>query len=90
MSDGATYPHYSILLEWDDRDDIYVVTLPEWPGCHTHGETADQAVRHALEVIEMLVDSRQDDGRPLPQPRNFAAAELERDRFASVEGRSRT
>ena len=86
MSDEGEYPHYSITLEWDDEDRIYVVTLPEWPGCHTHGKSLDEAVRHAREVIEILVDAAREDGRPLPQPRYFDLDAL----GASVEGRSHT
>ncbi len=30
---------YSMRLEWDPRDSIYVVTVPELPGCMTRGAT---------------------------------------------------
>ncbi len=75
MNEPEEYPHYSVILEWDDRDDIYVVTIPEWPGCHTHGETLEEAVRHAREVIEMLVDDARERGEPLPEPRLFVLDE---------------
>ena len=71
MNEHAEYPHYSVILEWDDVDRIYVATLPEFGGCHTHGETLEEAVRHAREVIEMLVDDAREHGEPLPEPRHF-------------------
>ncbi len=71
MNEQAKYPHYSVTLEWDDVDQIYVVTLPEFGGCHTHGETLEEAVRNARDVIEMLVDDARAHGEPLPQPRHF-------------------
>ena len=37
--------HYSMVIQWDPRDDIYVVTVPELPGCRTHGKTYKKAVR---------------------------------------------
>ena len=71
MNEQVEYPHYSVTLEWDDVDHIYVVTLPEFGGCHTHGATLEEAVRNASEVIEMLVDDARAHGKPLPPPRHF-------------------
>jgi len=31
--------HYSMIIQWDDQDEIYIVTVPELPGCKTHGKT---------------------------------------------------
>ena len=65
--------HYSMTIEWSDKDRIYIVSLPEWgPGAKTHGETYDEAVRSGREVLAMLVEDAQEHGRPLPQPRSFA------------------
>jgi predicted RNase H-like HicB family nuclease len=75
VNEHDKYPHYSVTLEWDDEDRIYVVTLPEFPGCHTPGKTLEEAVRHAREVIEMLVDVAREAGEPLPQPRYFVLEE---------------
>ncbi len=75
MNEQVEYPHYSVTLEWDDVDHIYVVTLPEFRGCHTHGESLEEAVRNAREVIEMLVDDARAHGKPLPAPRHFKLEE---------------
>ena len=51
-------PHYSMLIEWSDEDDVYVVSLPEWGQyAQTHGASYDEAVRHGQEVLQMLIDS---------------------------------
>ncbi len=42
--------HYSMAIQWDTRDNIYVVTVPE-RGCRTHGETYNEAIKNALEVL---------------------------------------
>ncbi len=31
------YEHYSMVIEWSDEDEAYIVTVPELPGCITHG-----------------------------------------------------
>ena len=40
--------HYSMLIEWDPDDKIYVVTVPELEGCMTHGHTYEEARRGSL------------------------------------------
>jgi len=70
--------HYSMLIEWSEEDQAYLVTLPEWavrvimPA--THGSTYKEAVQHGQEVLEMLVNSALRDGESLPAPKTHAAA----------------
>lgn len=70
MSD--TVLHYSMLIEWSEEDQAYLVTFPEWADRvsmpATHGNTYSEAVQHGQEVLKMLVDSAKRDGEPLPQP----------------------
>ncbi|UBF26269.1 type II toxin-antitoxin system HicB family antitoxin [Kovacikia minuta CCNUW1] len=61
--------HYSILIQWSDEDQKYVVSLPEFgPYAHTHGDTYDEAVKNAQEVLELLIKTYEEQGKPLPQP----------------------
>ncbi len=68
---SEAYGHYSMVLEWDPRDQIYVVTVPELPGCRTHGDTLEEAVRQGRYAIESWVDAMRYWGRPIPEPKNF-------------------
>ncbi|GAP94871.1 type II toxin-antitoxin system HicB family antitoxin [Leptolyngbya sp. NIES-2104] len=62
---------YSILIQWSDEDQCYVVGLPEWEElCHTHGKTYEEALQNAQEVLELLVESAAE-GEPLPEPQIF-------------------
>ena len=63
--------HYTMVIEWDDRDNIFVVTIPEFIGCKTHGETYEEAVKNGKEVIELCIEAEQALGNPLPQPRLY-------------------
>ena len=69
--------HYSMLIEWSEEDQAYLVTLPEWADRvimpATHGSTYGEAVQHGQEVLEMLVKSAIRDGEPLPPPKKHAA-----------------
>ena len=70
-------PRYSMLIQWSDEDQAYLVTLPEWEGRvfgpATHGETYEEAVRNGREALAALIASAEKHGESLPQPRVFAA-----------------
>ena len=69
--------HYSMQIEWDAEDGIYVVTVPELPGCRTHGRTYGEAVDKGEAAIESWIAAAQADGDTVPPPRlapNYAAA----------------
>lgn len=62
-------PHYSIVIQWSDEDQVFVVSLPEWgPFVHTHGDTYDEALKNAQEVLDLMIESATEDGETLPEP----------------------
>jgi predicted RNase H-like HicB family nuclease len=73
MSDSE---HYSMLIQWSDEDQAYLVTLPEWAervlGPVTHGDTYEEAVQRGHEALDALVASARKHGEALPQPRTIA------------------
>jgi predicted RNase H-like HicB family nuclease len=72
-SDGpAEYQRYSMTIQWSDEDGAYIVTVPELPGCMTHGATYEEAVRQGQDAIESWLDAARARGRPIPPPRVFA------------------
>ncbi len=68
------YDHYSMLIQWDKDDRIYVVTVPELPGCMTHGKTYEEAVRQGQDAIATWIDGSRDLGLPIPEPRILKTA----------------
>ncbi len=70
--------HYSMVIEWSDDDNAYLVTLPEWASRVimpvTHGETYHEAVKNGQEVLELLVETAHALGESLPPPKTHAAA----------------
>ncbi len=72
------YHHYSMLIEWSEEDQVFLVTLPEWADRVimpvTHGSTYGEAVQHGQEVLEMLVNSAMQDGELLAPPKTHAVA----------------
>jgi predicted RNase H-like HicB family nuclease len=69
MSEAA---RYSMLIQ-DAHDQIYVVSVPELPGCQTHGSTYEEAARRGQEAIESWLDAARADGAEIPAPRTVAA-----------------
>lgn len=68
----AVDTHYSMTIEWSDQDAAYIVSLPEFGGCKTHGSTYEGAARNGRAVLEALVEAYRAERRPLPAPRLFA------------------
>ena len=68
---------YSIVIEWSDEDQAYVVFLPEWQDRVyqpvTDGDTYEEAARKGQNVLDTLIEQAQQHGEPLPEPRVYVA-----------------
>ena len=63
---------YSITIQWSEEDQCYVVSLPECGEyCHTHGDTYEEALKNAQEVLELLIESALNNNEDLPKPNIF-------------------
>ena len=69
--------HYSMVVQWSDDDQAYLVTLPEWEGRVlnpvTHGESYDDAIEQGQEALAALVTSARRRNEALPKPRVIAS-----------------
>ncbi len=71
MSETAL--HYTIVIQWSDEDQVYIVSLPEWGDLiHTHGDTYEEALQRGQELLGSLIQSRNSRNVELPEPRVFA------------------
>ncbi len=68
------YEHYSMIIQWSVEDNAYIVTVPELPGCITHGETYEEAVKRGQEAIETWIDASIEWGDPIPAPKVLVSA----------------
>jgi len=48
-----------IILE--DETGGYIAFVPALPGCHTQGDTVDEALRNIREAIELYLETLSDD-----------------------------
>ena len=68
--------YYTIVTQWSDEDQCFVVSLPEWGEfCHTHGDTYEEALKNAQEVLELLIESSLNEGKPLPEPKTLGQSQ---------------
>jgi predicted RNase H-like HicB family nuclease len=47
---------YALVIEWSDEDQLFLVSIPDFPGAHTHGRTRAEAAEMGEEVIALLLD----------------------------------
>ncbi len=66
-------PHYSMIIAWSDEDRAFIVTVPELPGCQTHGYTYEEAVRQGEDAMATWLDGAREDGEPFPAPHTYNA-----------------
>ncbi len=68
---------YRINIVWSNEDECYLVELPEFSHklqqYFTHGETYEEAIANALEVLELLIEDYEATGKPLPAPQILQA-----------------
>ncbi|UWU48335.1 type II toxin-antitoxin system HicB family antitoxin [Limnospira platensis] len=60
---------YTIALQWSEADGCFVVFLPDFEDVMqpvTHGDSYEDALKNAREVLEMLIESSRSEGKPLP------------------------
>ncbi len=63
-----TMKKYTILIQWSEEDQKYIVSLPEFgPYAHTHGDTYEEALKNAQEVLELLIEDYQANNKELPK-----------------------
>lgn len=71
---------FKVLIE-QDEDGVYVVSVPELPGCYTQGKTLESVRKRIKEAIELVLESDKDIKReklesPQSSPHFFGIEEI--------------
>jgi predicted RNase H-like HicB family nuclease len=61
----VTQHRYTVILERED-DGGFHAFVPALKGCHTQGDTEDEALANAQEAIAAYFESRRARGEPMP------------------------
>jgi predicted RNase H-like HicB family nuclease len=60
---------YEIIIYWSNEDQAYIAEVPELSGCMAHGDTHESALANANEAIQLWIDTAQEFGDPVPEPK---------------------
>ena len=57
---------FTVVLIPDPESSVITVQVPALPECVTQGDTVDEALEHARDVIRLTLESRAAHGEPIP------------------------
>ena len=57
---------FRVIVEPDVEEGGYVVSCPSLPGCHSQGDTIEEALANIQEAIAGYVESLKKHGEPVP------------------------
>jgi len=60
---------YEIIIYWSREDQVFIAEVPELPGCMAHGNNQQEALSNANEAIQLWIDTAEEFGDPIPQPK---------------------
>ena len=60
---------YEVIIYWSKEDQVFMVEVPELPGCAADGATYQNALANAEIVIKEWIETAQEMGRPIPKPK---------------------
>ena len=60
---------YEVIIYWSDEDQAFIAEVPELPGCAADGATYQEALASAETVIREWIETANDLGRPIPEPK---------------------
>ena len=64
---------YELIIYWSKEDNAYLVEVPELTGCMADGETYEEALQNAKIVIDEWIETAQQLGREIPEPKGKLA-----------------
>ena len=62
---------YSVFMQYDPNDHIFVASIPELPGCMAHGETKEEALKEIDIAKDLWIKTALEDGQIVPEPSLF-------------------
>lgn len=49
-----------------DEDGVYIASCPALQGCHSQGDTYEEAVENLKDAIRLHIEARREVGEPIP------------------------
>jgi predicted RNase H-like HicB family nuclease len=61
---------FTIIIE-KDEDGVYIASCPAFPGCHTQGDTYEEAIKNIKDAINFNITARRNLGEPIAKVKTF-------------------
>lgn len=61
--------NYCIVMKYSTKENCYIVTVPDLPGCMADGESPNEAYENVKNVITEWIDTARAAGREVPKPK---------------------
>ncbi len=58
---------YSLSVQFHPEEGGYLACFPALPGCHTWGDTYEEAIKHAEEALIGYLEALQKNGEEIPE-----------------------
>jgi len=68
LEDEPLIRQYRVNTSWSSDDGVYIVEIPELPGCLSDGPTEAEARHDILLIAQEWLDTARLLGRPIPEP----------------------
>lgn len=59
--------NYCIVMKYSTKENCYIVTVPDLPGCMADGRTPTEAYENVKNVITEWIDTARAAGRTIPE-----------------------
>lgn len=70
---------YTFLVQADSEINAWVIVYPDLPGCISQADSYEEIGRMARDVLVDWVSAQIEDGRPIPEPREYPVPEWDWD-----------
>ncbi|OIN96107.1 hypothetical protein AUJ66_07405 [Candidatus Desantisbacteria bacterium CG1_02_38_46] len=60
---------YEVIIYWSNEDKAFIAEVPELPGCIADGKTYQQALNNVETIIQEWIETAEELGRPIPEPK---------------------
>jgi len=63
---------YSVTIQYDKKDNIYIARIPELRGCVAHGDTREDSLKELAVAYELWIETAKEVGEEIPKPIMYA------------------
>lgn len=60
---------YEMIIYWSEKDNTFIVEVPELPGCMADGQSYEEAIQNAQKIVLEWIETAKSLGRDIPKPK---------------------